>query len=260
MLTFDFTTIPATFIERPNRYRVVAQLQDSGAIVSAHCPDPGRLTELLLPGVVLHISPAPASATRKTHYDLRFVEHPEHGQLISLDTRLPNRLFELGLRSGFFPLFRGFQSYRRETPLPDGGAHAVHSRIDFRLIDATGAVCWVEVKSATLVEDRVARFPDAVTGRGLRHVQELTGRLAHGERAAVVFIVQRPDADRLEPHWARDPDFAQALTTAATRGVALLACTCRLTTTQMALERLIPVVTAPYQPVGEKVLDTAKHG
>ncbi len=256
-MRFDFVCRRATFLARPNRYLVHVQLDD-GAVVHAHCADPGRLRELLLPGVTVYVSPAPPrpdrapkgaapkGPARKTAWDLRFVEHPEHGQLISLDTRVPNRIFAEGLQTGFFPAFTSLREVRREVPLPllDTLPPAgPHSRIDFRLTDAAGCVTWVEVKSASLVVGRTARFPDAVTARGRRHLLELAAFARRGARAAVVFIVQRPDADAVEAHRATDPGFADALAEARAAGVLLLAATCRLSTTEIHLDRLIPVCT-----------------
>jgi sugar fermentation stimulation protein A len=240
-MDFLFTTQPATFLERPNRYRIIAQLHEDNVIVSAHCPDPGRLHELLIPGATVHVSQA-SHSERKTAYDLRFVEHPEHGQLVSLDTRLPNQIFREGLETGFFAPFRGYQSMQREVPLlqrpTDGG---VHSRIDYRLIDANGRPCWIEVKSASLVEGRCARFPDAVTARGRRHVLELADLAHQGTRTAIVFIIQRPDADLLRPQWSTDPDFGHALVAAHAAGVEIYAYTCILTLRHVQLDRAIPV-------------------
>lgn len=242
-MRFPFVTEPATFLERPNRYLVVARLGD-GTLIRAHCPDPGRLRELLLPGVTVHVSRA-ANPARKTAYDLRFVEHPEHGQLISLDSRLPNHLFGEGLANGFFAPFRRYRQIAREVALPQSHATGVRSRIDFRLNDEHESVCWIEVKSATLVEEGVAKFPDAVTARGRRHVLELAGLAASGQRSAVVFIIQRPDATRLQPQWESDPAFGQALVAAAAAGVEVYAYTCTLTTAEVALARQIPVQLEP---------------
>ncbi len=241
-MRFSFTTQPATFLERPNRYRIVAQLHENQQIVNAHCPDPGRLRELLIPGATVHLSNA-SHNERKTAYDLRFVEHPEHGQLVSLDTRIPDQIFQEGLETGFFSPFRGYHAMQREVPLPhppaDGG---VHSRIDYRLIDANGQPCWIEVKSASLVEERCARFPDAVTARGRRHVLELAEMAQRGVRTAIVFIIQRPDADLLRPQWSTDPDFGYALIAAQVAGVEIYAYTCILTLEQVTLERAVSVV------------------
>lgn len=270
-MQFDFETQPASFVARPNRYLVHARLEASGAPVQAHCADPGRLHELLQPGARIHVSPAPAPASaapgrgplRKTVWDLRFVEHPESGQLVSLDTRVPNRIFEEGWRSGFFPELGGWPALRREAPHPlpppaaalamttRKGRPEPHSRADFLLAHAfppnapfatPGARCWVEVKSASLVVDRIARFPDAVTERGRRHLRELAALVARGEAAAVVFIVQRPDADAVCAHRPTDPAFADALADARAAGVLLLAATCALTTRAITLDRRIPVL------------------
>jgi sugar fermentation stimulation protein A len=254
-MRFDFVTEPATFLARPNRYRVDARLHACGTQIAAHCADPGRLRELLLPGVTVHVSPAatrlpglpPRKAVRKTAWDLRFVEHPEHGQLVSLDTRVPNRVFAEGIAAGFFPPWRGGTLIGREVPLRapwHAGQGGIVSRIDFRIADEQGVPWWVEVKSASLVEGGVARFPDAVTARGRRHVEELAALVQAGERAAVVFIVQRPDARELRPQWNTDPAFAAALVAAEQAGVHLLAATCSLTTQEICLERMVRVVTA----------------
>ena len=90
-MNFTFTAQPATFLARPNRFRIEARLHATGDVVAAHCADPGRLRELLIPGVTVYVSRADNPA-RKTAYDLRFVTHPENGQLVSLDSRVPNAL------------------------------------------------------------------------------------------------------------------------------------------------------------------------
>jgi sugar fermentation stimulation protein A len=239
-MRFPFVTQPATFLERPNRYRVHARLHSTGEVIAAHCPDPGRLRELLFPGVTVHISQA-QTLSRKTAYDLRFVEYPGNGQLVSLDTRLPNQLFAEGLEHGFFAPFRDFQTMEREVTLPHE-ADGVRSRFDFRLYNAHGRVCWIEVKSATLVVEQCALFPDAPTERGRRHVVELTRLAEAGARTAVVFIVQRPDADRFAPHWLADPSLGEALVQAHQANVELYAYTCELTLQAIQLARSIPVV------------------
>jgi len=239
---FPFTTEPATFLDRPNRYVVVAEL-GSGEVARAHCPDPGRLLELLLPGVRLHLSSAPHEG-RKTTHELRFVEHPETGLLISLDSRLPNALFREALDARSMEPFAGWASYAREVPSPlaDG---PVRSRVDFVLTDEAGARTWVEVKSATLVVGRCAYFPDAVTERGRRHVLEMIELTRMGDRCAVCFIVQRPDAEMLRPQWDRDPAFAQALSDAEDAGVAVVAYNADVAFDEATIRDRIPVVTAP---------------
>jgi sugar fermentation stimulation protein A len=239
-MNFTFRVEPATFLERPNRYVIHARLHRSGEIVRAHCPDPGRLQELLIPGAVVHLDQA-SLLTRRTTHTLRFVEHPESGQLVSLNTQLPNAVFREGWEGGFFPQLRDYAQIRHEVSLP-ASQEGVTSRIDFQLINEDGRICWVEVKSASLVIDNVARFPDAPTLRGRRHVDELIERVHTREEAAVIFIVQRPDALCFSPFTERDPAFAAALARAADSGVSIYAYTCALTTQSIHLAQEIPVV------------------
>lgn len=250
-MRFAFTCRAATFVARPNRYVIHARL-DGGEMIVAHCADPGRLTELLQPGARVHVSAAaptpPGAPPRKTLWDLRFVEHPENGRLVSLDTRVPNALFAEGLTLDFFPeiaVSSSLREVRREvalpTPLAARSQATPHSRADFRLTHADGTLTWVEVKSASLVVDGVARFPDAVTTRGRRHVLELAALAQSGVRTAIVFTVQRPDAVALEPQRATDPAFGEALDQAHDAGVLIRAATCRVSTGEIRLDRMIPV-------------------
>ena len=239
-MKFPFTSEPAVFRARPNRFRVVATLKSTGQEVHAHCADPGRLRELLIPGVTIHVSRADNPA-RKTAYDLRFVEHPANGQLVSLDSRVPNALVHSALEKGELAPFSGYGQLRREVVAPRHTGDGTRSRFDFRLTDAAGQVCWVEVKSATLVEEGVARFPDAPTVRGRRHVLELAKLARAGARAAVIFIIQRPDATHIEPKWETDPDFGAALVDAAAAGVELHAYRCHLTVNTITIAGKVPV-------------------
>lgn len=259
-MNIPFSVEPATFLERPNRFVIHARLHASGAEVRAHCPNPGRMHELMIPGATVYMDKA-TDPKRRTPYTVRFIEHPANGQMISLNTQLPNDLFAEGLSAGFFPPFHDYTNHQREVSLPPPKTAAeksaninpnhgnlrpsspVTSRIDFRLSAADGRVCWVETKSATLVhDDGRAFFPDAPTERGRRHVEELAHLAATGTRTAIVFIIQRPDAISIAPNRATDPAFADALAQAQKQGVELYAYTCGVTTSRVWLEREVPVL------------------
>lgn len=246
-MNIPFAVEPATFLERPNRFVIHARLHAGGQTVRAHCPNPGRMHELMIPGATVYLDRA-SDPDRRTPYTLRFIEHPAHGQLISLNTQLPNDLFAEGLDNGFFPPFCGYTNRAREVRLP-AAEKGVTSRIDFQLSSTAGGICWVETKSATLVhEDGRAYFPDAPTARGRRHVEELRHLLAPGVRAAVVFIIQRPDAISIAPNRQTDPDFAAALGEAQAAGVELYAYTCGVTTSRVWLKQSVPVLVDPSFP------------
>jgi sugar fermentation stimulation protein A len=219
VIPFARPLLEATYLRRENRFRSVVLLE--GREVAVRVANTGRLAELLVAGRACFISPA-ATPERKTRFDLSLIMY--EGTLVSLDTQLPNALFAeaLACRQIILPGYApGSYTLRREVPLG-------HSRIDFLLARDTVGPFWVEVKSASLVVDGVALFPDAITERGRRHLHELSAAAAAGDPAALVFIVQRCDATAVAPHTAADPAFATALTEARQAGVALLAYTCRV--------------------------------
>ncbi len=221
-------TVEGRFLERQNRFRVLVEVD--GRPVAAHLPNSGRLTELLTPGRPCRLVPQP-DPRRRTPFDLLLMEYA--GVLVSVDARLPAPLFAEAVQEGRLPGFSGFTALEQEVRCGE-------SRLDFRLDGPEGPM-WVETKSVTLVEEGVARFPDAPTLRGGRHLRELIARVEVGERAAVVFVVQRPDAVAFAPHWEADPAFAARLAEASRAGVNVYAYRCRVGLDEI---RIIP------EPIG----------
>lgn len=202
-----------------------------GREIGAHLPNSGRLGELLLPGRRVLLVERPGSG-RKTGYELSLVE--VDGQWVSVDARLPNALVRDALRAGRLTPLVGYSTVRREVSFG-------RSRFDF-LLEAPGRPpCLLEVKSVTLLVEGLACFPDAVTARGRRHVEELTGAVAAGYRAAVVFVVQRGDAQGFRPHDESDPAFGRALRAAARQGVELYAYGCHVEPGRIGIEGALPV-------------------
>ena len=219
----------AKFVDRPNRFVCLMTL--GGREVVAHVANSGRMKELLRRENPMYLAPAPARSRRKTAYDLALVK--ADGVLISADAHLPNALLREAIESGRLPAFAGYDSLRPEVKFED-------SRVDFLLSGPSGS-CYIEAKSVTLVEDGVALFPDAPTERGRRHVLTLCEAVRHGYRAAVVFVVQRPDADSLAPNRSADPEFCRALAHAVRHGVEVYAHRCRVSLSDVELGDAIPV-------------------
>lgn len=225
--------VEGRFLARDNRFRVTAEVE--GREVWAHLPNSGRLGELLVPGRRVLLIERP-SAGRKTGYDLSLVEM--EGRWVSVDARLPNDLVAEALRAGKIVPLAGYPILRREVPFG-------RSRFDFQLEAPDRAPCLVEVKSITLVINGLGCFPDAVTARGRRHLEELAGAVDEGYRAAVVFVVQRDDAVGVRPHDESDPDFGRTLRESALRGVEVYACGCRVEPARVAIESILPVHLEP---------------
>jgi len=222
------TLLPARFLRRENRFR--ATIEIDGRPAAAHVPNSGRLGELLVPGALVWVSPASTSG-RKTAYDLRLVAHGD--VLVSIDARLPASLLTEAWQEGRLPPFADCETLEREVRAGD-------SRLDLRLW-RSGEPCWIEAKSVTLVENGLALFPDAPTSRGVRHLEELIRLRSEKERAAVIFVVQRPDAVAFSPNASADSAFARTLCAAAEAGVEILAFTCQVSLMEIVLDHAIPV-------------------
>lgn len=223
----------AEFLHRPHRFG--AYVRVDGAQRYVHVPASGRLRELLYPGNTVLI--APGRPGGKTAGRLLFARHG--GGWVSVDTQAPTRIAGQLLRAGQLPPFAAYREVRPEY------RYGV-SRLDFRLDGAPAGTppCLVEVKSVTLVVDGVALFPDAPTTRGVRHLDELRHAVtAAGLAAAVLFLIQRPDAGELRPHDGNDPAFGAALRRAAAAGVGLYAYRCHIDPPRIAVDTaaLVPV-------------------
>lgn len=215
---------PARFVRRPNRFVIHATMGSRGISreVAAHLPDPGRLSELLVPGALMGLRPEPPSPTRKTQWTAMLVESPAEDGWVSLNTGIPNRLLRPALADQQLEEFAGWRLVGHEVAYG-------RSRLDFLLEDATGRRLYIEAKSVTLVEGGVALFPDAVTSRGASHLEELIQIVDEGHEAVVLFVLQRAHASRIVAARAIDPVFSDTLARAERAGVRVLGRRCHVT-------------------------------
>jgi len=197
---------PAIFVNRPNRF--ITRIRLNNEVLPSHLPDPGRLKELLMPGVELRVQHSPGH-NRKTDYTTHLVRFGDIW--VCLNTLLPNKFTDFLISGGHLPFLRGWSVVRRE--ITEGP-----SRFDFLLRKGEERL-FLEVKSVTFVEDRIARFPDAVTERGARHARHLAELSGDGQPAMILFVIQRDDARVFMPMWERDPKLGHALVAAREAGV-----------------------------------------
>lgn len=218
----------ARFVARPNRFVARVALPD-GTEQVVHVKNTGRCRELLVPGAPVYLAES-GNPLRKTRYDLIAVE--KGPLLVNLDSQAPNRVFaEWAQAGGFRP---GLTLLRPETRWGN-------SRFDFYWEDADGAKGFVEVKGVTLEEGGHARFPDAPTQRGVKHLEELLRCRCQGYEAAVCFVVQMSGMADFAPNDATHPAFGEALRRAAAGGVAILARECAVTPDTLTLTRPVAV-------------------
>lgn len=194
--------------DRPNRFVLEVEFED-GAVDSVYISNTGSWN-VTKPGRSIIVRSATAP-DRKTDYDAVFVE--ADGVWVSVDATFPNRSFRLAMEKAALPGFVDYQVVETEPSLPSGG------RADFALETPDGEIALVEVKSCTLVEEGIAKFPDRPTTRGRRHLEELTRLREQGTETHVVFVIQREDGRWFEPNTQVDPEFARKLAKAASAGV-----------------------------------------
>ena len=199
LLRFFHHVIRARFLIRPNRFLV--QCKWRRQILSAFLPNPGRLQELLLPGRFIYLVREERPLDRKTSYTAVAVDR--EGQPIMLHTHRTNEVARYLLQKKRVPGLENAAIVRSE--IPAGG-----SRFDF-LLKEEGQEILLEVKSCTLVGQRLAMFPDAVTERGARHLRELAKLSEVGVRTVVLFVVHWPFAEVFMPDFHTDLGFSQTL-------------------------------------------------
>jgi sugar fermentation stimulation protein A len=224
----------ARLIRRYKRFLADIVLDD-GREVTVHCPNPGGMLGTQAPGSAVRCS-THDNPKRKLRHTLEMIRV---GRVwVGLHAAKANNVAQHALESAAYAPFAGYEKIEREISVPEG------SRFDFRLSGhpSRREPCWIEVKSVTLCSRRKARFPDAVTTRGRRHLEHLMARHAAGERTALLYIVQRADADSVAPADDIDPEYGETLREAARKGVEIHALSARVLGDRIRLERVLPVL------------------
>ncbi len=216
--------VQGRFLARPNRF--VAHVELNGKTEICHVKNTGRCRELLQPGAAVwcqhHDDPG-----RKTAWSLITVQ--KGNRLVNMDSQVPNRAAREYLERGGLGFVPEFVKPERTFD---------QSRFDL-YYEAGDRKGFVEVKGVTLEEDGVARFPDAPTERGCKHLRELQAAAAQGYEAWVLFVIQMPDIRWFGPNDPRDPAFGEALRQAARNGVQVRAVSCQVTPFTMEID--VPV-------------------
>ena len=227
--------IEGVFLERPNRF--LARVRVGDEPVMAHVKNTGRCRELLIPGVCVYLQKH-NDPKRKTAYSLIAVKKGE--QIVNMDSQAPNMVVWEYLKGGH-GLPWEIQQLKREQKYRD-------SRFDL-YFETAGAVddgCrragFIEVKGVTLEDDGIARFPDAPTVRGLKHVYELVQAVDEGYCAAIIFVIQMSGIRYFTPNIAAQPEFLEALKEARAHGVLIKAYECHVTMDSLEITKEVPVV------------------
>lgn len=206
--------VKGIFKARPNRF--IAEVEVDGNLEIAHVPNTGRCKELLVKNAIVWLKPSD-NPNRKTKFSLHFVENK--GVLVSLYSQQANSIVYDAVVEGKIKELLGYNHHQREKSVDN-------SRIDIYLENSNGDSCFVEVKGVTLIIDGEARFPDAPTERGAKHLRELIKLKKEGNRCCVFFLIQHPAGEFFRPNWENDPIFSQTLNEAYAESVEILVYRC----------------------------------
>jgi len=217
-------------LKRYKRFLADVRL-DNGRIVTAHCPNTGSMTGCSESGQPVYLS-LHDNPKRKLNYTWELIEMPT--SLVGVNTLVPNRLVFQSAAAGLISELAGYETVEREVKIGN------NSRLDLRLSNGETDRCYVEIKNCTLVDDGVARFPDAVTARGLKHLKELESLVDSGCRCVMFYFIQRMDARIFKPADQIDPDYGNGLRRVVNRGVEILAYDVSIDLSGIKLNRKIP--------------------
>jgi sugar fermentation stimulation protein A len=234
-MRFDPPLVPATLLKRYKRFLADVELAD-GTVVTAHCTNTGRMTGCSDPGSACMLQPAPEGSTRKLRWTLSLVKAGR--SWVSVDTMLPNRLVADALRRRRIEALAEYDTVATEVPYGPGK----RSRIDVLLSDSAKRLppCYVEVKNTTMADGRVALFPDAVSERATKHLNELAAEVRAGHRAVILPFVARGDCQAFDAAVEVDPLWARTLEQALEAGVELLPIRARIDRHAVRLGEVLP--------------------
>ena len=237
-MRFQTPLQPARLIRRYKRFLADIQLEENGQEVTAHCANPGSMMGLAEPGTRIWVEPND-DPKKNLKYGWRLVDH-ENGHFTGVDTSLPNKALKAALMARAVP---GLEAY--ETVLPEQ-KYGKNSRIDFLLRQGGLPDAYVEVKSVTLSRQAgLAEFPDSVTTRGRKHLEELAQMARAGHRAVMLFLVQRTDCQTVTLAADIDPAYAATYAEVSKAGVETLCLGCAITPDAVEVARQLEFTPAP---------------
>ncbi len=235
-MIFSDPLIRGTLIKRYKRFLTDVELEN-GDVVVAHCANPGSMLSLLEIGAEVWLSPA-RNPKRKLKYTWEMIRIGD--ALVGLNTSLPNTIVVEAIENDLIPELAGYETLRREVK------YGKNSRIDILLESTSIPICYVEIKSVTMSRwektKNLAEFPDSVTARGTKHLQELSDQVADGKRAVMLYLVQREDCVRFAVAADIDPTYAAELIKAKKAGVEVICYGCSVSPEAIKINRKIDTV------------------
>ncbi|WP_421919247.1 DNA/RNA nuclease SfsA [Marinifilum sp.] len=206
-MIFPKPLVHGKFIRRYKRFLTDIELDD-GEIVVAHTSNSGSMKSCLEEGAEVYLTHVD-DPKRKTQYTWEMIKINE--SWVGINTAVPNVLIYEAVQNQQIDALKGYNTVKREVKFED-------SRFDV-FASNDNEECFIEVKNVSLKDGIFARFPDAVTTRGKKHLETLMRVKEEGKRAVMVYVIQRSDLEVFTPAFDIDPDYAATLKKACESGV-----------------------------------------
>ena len=205
---------------------------ETGEKVTAHCPNSGSMKGCAIPGSPVWLSTS-LNPKRKYKYTWELIKTPE--TMIGINTLVPNKLVKQSIENDLIKELSGYDQVKAEVKTSS------HTRLDLLLEKESKEKCYVEIKNCTLVEEEIAMFPDAVTTRGQKHLDELEHLVSQGHRGVIFFLIQRMDAKLFKPADMIDKIYAQKLKKVVANGVEIVVKDTSIDTKLISIRNAVPV-------------------
>jgi sugar fermentation stimulation protein A len=223
-------------IQRYKRFLADIELEN-GDIITAHCANPGAMTGLKDAGMPVWVSISD-NPKRKLKHSWELCQVGK--AMVGINTSHPNAIVAEAIESGKIPELAGYQTLKREVK------YGQNSRIDILLSDPDKGLCYVEIKNVHLKRDNaipgLAEFPDAVTKRGAKHLDEMADMVAQGHRAVMFYLIQRTDCAAFTLAADIDPHYAARFKAATAHGVEAIAYDCAIDPSSVTVRNKLPVL------------------
>jgi len=227
-MKFSDKLIKGTLIKRYKRFLTDVKLED-GSIITAHCTNSGSMKTCIEEGAPVYLSPVNNPA-RKTKFTWEMI-YINNGW-IGINTSIPNLLVYEWVKNNKIEKLKGYTTVKREVKFED-------SRFDV-YAENENEKCFIEVKNVTMKAGDFARFPDAVTTRGKKHLETLIRVKEKGFRAVMVYVIQRMDVNIFGPAWDIDPEYSKTLLNAYDKGVEIIPIQVKVTPEEITYYKGLP--------------------
>ena len=227
-MNFQKTLISGEFIKRYKRFFVDVKIGNN--TVTAHCPNTGSMLGLLNKGNKVWLSKSD-NPKRKLKYTLQIIEDKK--SKIGINTHITNKIVLDALNKGLIKNFSNLKEIKQEVKFGE------NTRFDF-LVTNENKKTFIEVKNVTLCrEKKIAEFPDAITSRGSKHIQELLEANKKGYKIYLFFVIQRNDCNKFKLAKDIDPEYCELLLKAVKKNLKVLCYDCKFSSKGIKLNREI---------------------